>query len=41
MSGVIYGSMASMRQHPKVNEPKELCEMLGGDRVITKVSSIE
>jgi len=39
MSGVAFGSSASFRQLPPASTPKELCDFLGGQRVINKVIS--
>ncbi|CAF0807590.1 unnamed protein product [Adineta steineri] len=37
MSGVSFGSSASLRQVASVSTPKELCDYLGGRRVINKI----
>ena len=37
MSGVSFGSSASLRQLGTVSTPQELCDLLGGKRVIKKV----
>jgi hypothetical protein len=37
MSGVSFGSTGSLRQLTSVSTPTELCDLLGGDRVINKV----
>ncbi len=39
MSGVSFGSSASFRQLTPATTPKELCDFLGGQRVINKVIS--
>lgn len=37
MSGVSFGSSSSFRHLSPVSTPKELCDLLGGKRVINKV----
>jgi hypothetical protein len=38
MSGVSFGSSSSLRNISPVSTPKELCDFLGGKRVINKVN---